>query len=139
MASSYFLDSDIILDFLLKRLPFNIGAKQIFQLSLNNRVKVFVSSLAIANVHYMCNKAVGKEESLLLLEELTDLVEILSVGEKEIFSAMKSGFPDFEDAIQHFAALQDPQIQGIITRNIVDYRKSQLPIFSPESFLALFK
>ncbi|WP_026966452.1 PIN domain-containing protein [Algoriphagus terrigena] len=139
MADSYFLDSDIILDFLLKRAPFNIGAKQIFQLSFNNRVKVFVSSLAIANVHYMCTKAVGKEESLLLLEELTDLVKILSVGEKEIFSAMKSGFPDFEDAVQHFTALQEPQIKGIITRNTADYRKSQLAIYTPESFLALFK
>ncbi|OOG69588.1 PIN domain-containing protein [Algoriphagus sp. A40] len=139
MASSYFLDSDVILDFLLKRLPFNIGAKQIFQLSFNHRVKIFVSSLAITNVHYICTKAVGKEESLLLLEELADLVKILSVGEKEIFSAMKSGFPDFEDAIQHFTALQDSQIEGIITRNTADFRKSKLPIYSPESFLALFK
>lgn len=139
MASSYFLDSDIILDFLLKRIPFNIGAKQIFQLSFNHRVKIYVSPLAIANVHSMCTKALGKEESLLLVEELTDLVEILSVGEKEIFSAMKSGFPDFEDALQHFTALQDSQIEGIITRNIADFRKSQLPIYSPESFLALFK
>ncbi|GAA0877723.1 PIN domain-containing protein [Algoriphagus jejuensis] len=139
MASSYFLDSDIILDFLLKRVPFNNGAKQIFELSFNMRVKVFVSSLAIANVHYMCTKAVGKEESLHLLEELTGLVKILPVSEKEIFSAMKSGFPDFEDAVQYFAALQEPQIEGIITRNTADYRKSQLAIYTPESFLALFR
>lgn len=139
MAASYFLDSDIILNFLLKRAPFNTAAKQIFQLSLNTRVKVFVSSLAIAKIHYLCTKAAGKEESLLLLEELTDLVKILPVSEKEIFSAMKSGFPDFEDAVQHFTALQNPQIEGIITRNTADYRKSQLAIYTPESFLALFK
>lgn len=139
MASSYFLDSDIILDFLLKRTPFNIGAKQIFRLSFNKRVKLFVSSLAIANVHYLCTKAVGKEESLLLLEELTDLVKILPVTEKEIYSAMKSGFPDFEDAVQHFLALQEPQIEGIVTRNTSDYRKSQLAIYTPESFLQLFR
>ncbi len=139
MASSYFLDSDIILDFLLKRTPFNIDAKQIFRLSFNKRVKLFVSSLAIANVHYVCTKAVGKEESLLLLEELTDLVKILPVTEKEIYSAMKSGFPDFEDAVQHFLALQEPQIEGIVTRNTSDYRKSQLAIYTPESFFQLFR
>lgn len=52
---------------------------------------------------------------------------------------MKSGFSDFEDAIQYFTALQKPDIKGIITRNATNYRKSQLPIFSPETFLSTFK
>ena len=32
-----------------------------------------------------------------------------------------SEFSDYEDAIQHYAALQDASVEGIITRNIKDY------------------
>lgn len=139
MVSSYFLDSDVVLDFLLRREPFNSISKEIFQLALNRKVHIFVSSLAIANINYMCTKAVGKEESLLLLEELILFIKILPVSENEIFAAMKSGFSDFEDGIQYFTALQNPDISGIITRNISDYKKSTLPIFTPENFLNILK
>jgi predicted nucleic acid-binding protein len=138
MGASYFLDSDVILDFLLKRVPFNITAKEIFALALNKNIEIYISSLAIANVHYLCQKSVGKIESLLLIEQLIKFCKILPVGEKEILEAIKSDFSDFEDAIQHQTAINHPEIKGIITRNIPDFRKSKLPIFTPESFLDLF-
>ncbi len=139
MISSYFLDSDVVLDFLLRREPFNSISKEIFQLALNRKVHIFVSSLAIANINYICTKAVGKEESLLLLEELILFIKILPVSEKEIFAAMKSGFSDFEDGIQYFTALQNPDIRGIITRNLSHYKKSKISVFSPGNFLSTFK
>lgn len=139
MGSKYFLDSDVILDFILKRTPFSQSAKEIFDLAFNDDIQVFYSALTVSNIHYLLRKQYGNEGAIQKIEELVSFCKILPVTEKEIFSAMKSGFSDFEDAIQHFTALQDQQIEGIITRNTVDYRKSQLPIFSPESFLALFK
>jgi len=139
MGSKYFLDSDVILDFILKRAPFNQSAREIFDLAYNDDMQVFFSSLTVSNIHYLLRKQYGNEGALQKIEELVRFCKILSVGEKEIFSAMKSGFPDFEDAVQHFTALQEPQIKGIITRNTADYRKSQLAIYTPESFLALFK
>ena len=139
MGSKYFLDSDVILDFILKRAPFNQPAREIFDLAYNDDVKVFFSSLTVSNIHYLLRKQYGNEGAIQKIEELVRFCKILPVGEKEIFSAMKSGFPDFEDAVQHFTALQYPQIEGIITRNTADYRKSQLAVYTPESFLALFR
>lgn len=139
MASSYLLDSDIIFDFLLKRTPFNVAAKEIFALALNKKVKVCITSLAIANVHYILQKSVGKVDSLMLVEELTGFSKIISVGENEILLAIQSNFEDFEDAIQHQAALSNSEVQAIITRNLKDYKRSKLPVLSPDSFLALFK
>jgi len=139
MGSKYFLDSDVILDFILKRAPFNQSAREIFDLAYNDDMQVFFSSLTVSNIHYLLRKQYGDEGAIQKIEELVRFCKILPVSEKEIFSAMKSGFPDFEDAVQHFTALQEPQIKGIITRNTADYRKSQLAIYTPESFLALFK
>nr|WP_192347960.1 hypothetical protein [Algoriphagus sp. Y33] len=63
----------------------------------------------------------------------------LPVGESEIRRAISSRFSDFEDAIQYYTALANPEISGIITGNTSDYKHSDPPIFSPDSFLALFK
>lgn len=139
MGSSYFLDSDVVLDFLLDRDPFNFSADRIFEKAYNNKFRIFFSSLTVANMHYLLRKQYGNDLALDKISELLSFCKILPVTEKEIFAAMKSGFSDFEDAIQHFTAIQNPEIEGIITRNLADYRKSQLPVFTPEVFLSTFK
>jgi predicted nucleic acid-binding protein len=139
MGSSFFLDSDVILDFLLDRDPFNFSADEIFEKGYNKNIQIFFSSLTVANIHYLLRKQYGNDGALNKIAELLSFCKILPVSEKEIFSAMKSEFSDFEDAIQYFTALQNPDIKGIITRNLSDYRKSKIPVFSPEIFLSSFK
>jgi predicted nucleic acid-binding protein len=139
MGSSYFLDSDVILDYLLRREPFNVPAREIFGFAFNKEIQIYFSSLTVANIHYLLRKHYGNEGALDKITELASFCKILPVSEREIFAAMKSGFSDFEDAIQHFTAIQNPEIEGIITRNPSDYRKSQLPVFTPEVFLSSFK
>ena len=138
MGSDVFLDSDVILDYLLKREPFNIHAREIFEIAFNKEIQIYFSSLTVANIHYLLRKRYGNEGALDKITELLRFCNILPVSEKEIFSAIKSGFSDFEDAIQHFTAIQNPEIKGIITRNLADYKKSQIPDFSPEIFLSSF-
>ena len=45
-------------------------------------------------------------------------------------------FKDFEDALQYHCAAADPDISVIITRNIKDFRYSDLPVMSPATFMA---
>ncbi|WPR78030.1 PIN domain-containing protein [Algoriphagus sp. NG3] len=139
MVFNYFLDSDVILDYLLKRTPFNSYAREIFQLAFNRKIEIYTSSLAISNIHYISRKQVGKQQSLKLIKDFLELCKVLSVGEQEIYLAVKSNFPDFEDAIQYFTVISNPEISGIITRNTSDYTHSTLPIYSSQEFLALFK
>jgi predicted nucleic acid-binding protein len=139
MVNSYLLDSDVVLDFLLKRTPFNVVAKELFTLALNEKIEICISSLAIANIYYLLQKVIGKVESLILLREILNFSKILSVGQHEIMEAIISDFLDLEDSIQHQTALNNTKIKGVITRNIKDFKKSKLPVYSPESFLSLFK
>src|ERR1035437_5630608 len=66
---------------------------------------------------------------------LSKLGIILKVDDHTIKNAITSGFPDFEDSIQYFCALESKKIDVIITRNIKDYRHSELPVMSPGDFL----
>tara|TARA_R110002020_G_scaffold23792_4_gene78984 strand:+ start:703 stop:1122 length:420 start_codon:yes stop_codon:yes gene_type:complete len=139
MVFKYFVDSDVILDYFLKRTPFNILARQIFQLAFNNKIEVATSSLAISNIHYVSKKQIGSQESMRLIEDFIEVCKVLPVSENEIHLALKSNFSDFEDAIQIYTAASDSKIKGIITRNVKDYKESTLHIFSPTELLALFK
>ena len=56
--------------------------------------------------------------------------------ELEIQSALSSSFKEFEDAIQHFAAKTEVGISAIVTRNKTDYAASEIPVLSPDEFLA---
>jgi hypothetical protein len=49
--------------------------------------------------------------------------------------ALKSGWKDFEDAVQNFSAVVDPQVSAIITRNMTDFKNSSLEIVDSVDFL----
>jgi protein associated with RNAse G/E len=45
---------------------------------------------------------------------------------------LNSEFNDFEDALQYFSAKLNTNINGIVTRNGVDFKHSSISIFTPE-------
>ncbi len=48
-----------------------------------------------------------------------------------------SEFKDFEDAIQNYCA-EESGLNNIITRNLKDYKESNLSVQTPKEFLASF-
>jgi hypothetical protein len=52
-----------------------------------------------------------------------------------IIKAINSNFTDFEDALQNFTAVRHGGISVIITRNVKDYKKSEIGVLTPESYL----
>lgn len=58
--------------------------------------------------------------------------------ETEILAALKSGWNDFEDAVQYFTA-QNIEVSYIITRNKKDYLSADIVVVEPEEFFNLIK
>lgn len=52
-----------------------------------------------------------------------------------VLNALNSEFKDFEDALQNFSAIENGHIKIILTRNIKDFKKSELAILTPETYL----
>ena len=73
-----------------------------------------------------------------LLQKLESLSEVLPVSKITIRQALSARFTDFEDGIQNFTAVQESNIKTIITRNIKDFKKSELIIQTPEEFILRF-
>jgi predicted nucleic acid-binding protein len=133
-----FVDSDIILDLMLEREPFFNSAAELFYLIEKKKIKASVSALHFSNLHYIIRKVKSSELAKSVLRKLAIIVNILSIDEKAIELALESDFPDFEDAIQYYACL-DNEIDVIVTRNKKDYKTGKLPVMSAEEYLAALK
>jgi predicted nucleic acid-binding protein len=130
-----FVDCDVALDFLAKREPFHGAARDLFVLFELRKVKGFVSPLLYANVSYLLRKQLGRDPALAALTKLSLLVEVVPLSGKAVALALASGLPDFEDALQYYAA-QEARISTIVTRNAQHYPRARLTVCSAEQFLA---
>jgi predicted nucleic acid-binding protein len=130
-----FVDTDVIIDFLTDRKPYSEHAARILSLSEYKTIQVCVSALTFANCYYILKKYSTHQNVISKLSLLAEIVEIHDITRKSIIDSLRSDFKDFEDSIQNQAAISDHEIKVLITRNIDDYRKSDLSILTPELFL----
>lgn len=138
MKEAIFVDTGVIIDFLIDHIPFSQQSAEMFVLAEKEEIVANVSSLCFSNIFYVLRKLVGFEKAMELLQKLESITEILPVGKMTIRQALAERFADFEDGIQNFTAMQQPDIRKIITRNVQDYKKSEIIIQTPEEFIALY-
>ena len=134
-----FVDTDILLDMLTGRQPFSREASTLFTLMEKEKLKGYTTSLSFSNLYYVLRKYASHQKVISTLKKLSELIEILGVDDSIIKEALSSGFKDFEDAIQCYTAQHNSVIGVIITRNIKDYKQSELPVMSPDTFLKTHK
>ena len=132
-----FLDTNIILDLLGKRLSHYYYAAELFTLAEKKSIQLYVSSLTFSNLYYILRKIRNRETAIISLKKLKLLIKILSVDNDIIERSLISNFNDFEDAIQYHTAKTN-SIDYLITRNIKDFTNCQINILLPEEYLKIF-
>jgi len=129
-----FIDTDVCLDLLAKREPHYLYAATLFTLADKGELKLAVSSLSFSNLNYLLSRQYSMVEARRILRKFKVLVQVLSVDDKVIQLALNSKFKDFEDAIQYFTAIESG-ITFLLTRNIKDYKKAEIPVQTPELYV----
>ena len=129
-----FVDTDIILDVLSKRDPFYKFAAHLFSKADKRELEIGVSSLSFSNLNYLLSKKYGVIETRKILLRFKALVSVMTVDDKIIELALGSDFKDFEDAIQYYCAIENGY-KILLTRNLKDYKKANIPIMTAESFV----
>jgi predicted nucleic acid-binding protein len=130
-----FIDTDVIIDFLIDRKPYSREAAIIFTLIEQKKLKGYASSLTFSNLYYVLRKFESHKKVISKLDSLSKILVILKVEEQTIKTALASGFLDFEDGIQYYCASEYKKIDVIITRNTKDYKNSEIPVMTPGDYL----
>lgn len=131
------IDTDVILDFFFDRKPYSDDSTIILSLCEQKQLDGFITPVIISNTYYLLRKTARHEKVIEKLKQLLTILHVLQMDRLVIEKALNSEFKDFEDALQNFAAINYGEIGVIITRNVKDYKKSEIGIFTPESFVKL--
>ena len=134
-----FIDTNIIIDLLSRRVPFYDESAELFSLADKKIIELNISSLTIANTSYTLLRQTNSTKAKEILRKLRLIVNILPLDDKIIGVALNDdSFTDFEDGLQYFTAIENDQ-DIIVTRNLKDFKASKLPVMTAIQFLETFK
>lgn len=128
------LDTDVVLDLILDRVPFVEAATQLFELHEEGRIDIFVAAITPINVFYITRKNKGVETARRAVNELLATIAVCPLDHSTLKNAGQLNFRDFEDAVQHESAVATG-LDAVITRDVGDYANAKLRVFSPSTFL----
>jgi predicted nucleic acid-binding protein len=116
-----------------------LDSVEILRYAEKGDIKCYLTSNSITDLMYILRKYINdikiREEAI---KNILQIVDIVSVGKKEIFNAFDLEYSDFEDALQICCA-KKIKAHYVITRNIKDFKNSDIKIKIPKAFIDLLK
>ncbi len=128
------LDTDVLLDVALDRVPHASPAADLFESFEKRRAAAFISWHAISNFYYLARPTQGTLETKVLLLDLARFVRVAPTTTESLLYAAQLEMSDFEDAMQ-VAAATACEADVIVTRNLRDYRESPIRAAEPQEVL----
>ena len=129
-----FVDTNVVLDFLLKREDFFEDARMIMALGYNKRCDLYMSSLSFSNIAYIARKQLKGDALYECFSEIRELLSVSPVTQVELDQAILLRASDFEDALQYNSA-KTVGADCILTRNTKDFQFSEIEILTPSEFI----
>ena len=133
-----FVDTNILLDVLMRRRPFYAAAAQLWTRAETAQVRASVSALSLSNVYYIVRKLAGKRRAAEALRLLRDVFDVTTVDRQIVDQAIDSDIDDFEDAVQYFCALR-ARARYLVTRDPKGFPGEGPTPISAEEFIGLIQ
>lgn len=139
MVSRILVDTNVLLDYLLTREPFYEEARGIVTSCVDGRIKGCIAAHSISNIFYILRKDYDIKERREVLLNLCSIFDVEGIDKDKLLAGLQNeSFSDFEDCLQMECA-KAYQAEYIVTRNIADYKTSEVKAVLPGDFFALQK
>lgn len=134
------LDVNVCIDIIVNRSLSPETKKQLFAVFLQNEIEVFVPAFSIDTLYYILTSSmkIDKEIAKNAIQKLLKFSNLLHSTDEMVQRAFASNFTDFEDALINSLA-ETHNMDAILTNNISDFIKSDLPVYRPVDFIALLR
>ena len=131
------IDTNVILDFILKRKPFDQDAMSCFDALIINKAKAWLTANTITDIYYITKKAlqdgVAAKE---VIAKLLNAFQIASVDKADCVKALEADMDDYEDALVSVCA-KKVKAEYILTRNTKHFGNSSVQAIKPVDFLKI--
>lgn len=132
------IDTNVLIDYMTHREQFFDEAKKIIGLCADNKIKGYIAAHSITDSFYIMRKY-PLDISRTLLNEMCRVMSVVGIDYERLIAAINNlRFDDIEDCLQSVCA-QSCGAECIITRNLEDFKDSEITAISPRDFLLSYK
>lgn len=135
MANKIFLDTNVVVDFIIKR-EFELeSTERIFDSIFNNELEAFISESVISTSVYLLRQ--HKMDALEIFRDICRFLHVVPFNKNVLYMPVEK-FKDTEDGLLYFLANHN-KMNYFITRNKKDfiYQVPSLPVLTPDEFIKI--
>ena len=131
MSLKLFLDTNVFIDALAHREPFQQNAKLILALGMLGEFELWMSATQATDIFYVLSdggKASQAEPAKEKLASIRSFVHACAFTDEDIDEALKSTWNDFEDACLN-QGVHKVKPDAVVTGNLRDFALCDYPVF----------
>jgi predicted nucleic acid-binding protein len=133
------LNTNVIMDALQERQPFDVEAKEILQRGQAKEIDILFTANAASDIFYLYRKARGIKSARTAIGFLLDTYGVIDVTHGDCINALKTPLEDFEDALV-VACAKKAKADHIVTRDSeLQNETLSMSAISPTALLRLLK
>lgn len=124
------LDTNVLLDVLLRRGQWVAEADAIWQANTAQRLTACVTASSLTDVYYISRRLISEPVAQSAVRQCLDHLELLAVDREVLEEAYGLAAADFEDGVQIASAVRNA-LDAIITRDPSGFADSPIEVLSP--------
>jgi predicted nucleic acid-binding protein len=128
------LDTNVILDAMLQRPPWQAAADEVLKAGADGRVTCAATVLSLANIFYVGRRTLGADKARLGVRAYLAAFDIVAIDEDTLKDADALPGADFEDNIQIAAAMRGG-LDAVVTRDPSGFAASPVVVLTPDELL----
>jgi predicted nucleic acid-binding protein len=128
------IDTNVVLDVLLERLPFFDEADAVWKKCDEGVIDGFVSAVTITTIFYVARKLLGAQQALEAVATCMEAFQIAPIDRHALELALQLTGDDFEDNVQ-IACARTAQLDHVITRDRTGFAASDVAVLTPREVL----
>ena len=134
------VDTNILLDDLLDRVPYHENACQITRMITDKKIFGYVTVNSLTDIYYVVGKNLNETIAREAIRKIIGIFQVLAVDENDCNQALDLPIGDFEDALVVVCA-EKAALNYIITNDKAFLNQRDLPVrpISPADFLLEFE
>ena len=102
------LDTNIVLDTLLKREPWFEDSARVWQACADGAIDGHIAATELTNLYYIARKLVGRDRANTMVRVVLDSFSVLAITDDVLRRASAMSGPDFEDDVISTCATLNP-------------------------------
>jgi predicted nucleic acid-binding protein len=130
------VDVNVFIDVLTKRMHWEGSLRVLNLVRQSPEVEGWISALTIPLLYFFRLRVVEERQARTDAQDTVKEFRIVPLTQEIIADALASTLPDFEDNIQLRSA-ESIAVAYLITRNKKHFQPAQIPVLTPEEWLAL--